>query len=150
LLERFVGARRDAPVELVSAEEARSRRALLQRRINDAEAFVKRIRTGLQRIGLPGEVALTTWSTALRTLSLQAAFREQTLDQYLPFILHHSQVFEAENIRAAYDLLSEENRQLLPWDPEHIDWQAYWSSNEIPGIEKWVQPEAVRDWAFRI
>jgi long-chain acyl-CoA synthetase len=150
LLERFVGARRDAPVELVSAEQARSRRALLQRRINDAEAFVKRIRTGLQKIGLPGEVALTTWSTALRTLSLQAAFREQTLDQYLPFILHHSQVFEAENIRAAYDLLSEENRQLLPWDPEHIDWQAYWSSNEIPGIEKWVQPEAVRDWAFRI
>ena len=150
LLERFVGARRDAPVELVSAEEARSRRALLQRRINRAEGLVKRTRSALQRTGLPGGVALATWSTALRTLGLQATFREQTLEQYLPFILHNRHVFEAENIRAAYDLLSEEHRQLLPWDPEHIDWRKYWISNQIPGIEKWVQPEAVKDWTFRI
>ena len=150
LLERFVGARRDAPVELVSAEEARSRRALLQRRINRAEGLVKRTRSALQRTGLPGGVALATWSTALRTLGLQATFREQTLEQYLPFILHNRHVFEAENIRAAYDLLSEQHRQLLPWDPEHIDWRKYWISNQIPGIEKWVQPEAVKDWTFRI
>jgi long-chain acyl-CoA synthetase len=150
LLERFVGARRDAPAELVSAEEARSRRLLLQRRINRAEEFVKRTRTALQRAGLPGDAALASWSTTLRTLSLQTAFREQTLDQYLPFILHNRQVFEAENIRAAYDLLSEKHRQLLPWDPERIDWRSYWICNQIPGIEKWVQPQAVRDWAFTI
>ena len=150
LLERFVGARRDAPVELVSAEEARSRRALLQRRIDRAEEFVRRTRTVLRRTGLPGGTALATCSTTLRTLGLQAAFREQTLGQYLPFILHNRQVFEAENIRAAYDLLSEEHRQLLPWDPEHIDWRNYWISNQIPGIEKWVQPEAAKHWSFQI
>jgi len=150
LLERFVGARRDAPAELVSAEEARSRRVLLQKRISRAEEFVKRTRTALQRAGLPGGVALAAWSTALRTLGLQAAFREQTLDQYLPFILHNRHVFEAENIRAAYDLLSEEHRQLLPWDPECIDWRNYWLCHQIPGIEKWVQPEAVKDWTFKM
>jgi long-chain acyl-CoA synthetase len=150
LLERLVGARRNAPAELVSAEEARSRRALLQRRINRAEGFVKRTRTALQRAGLPGGAALGGWSRTLRTLGLQAAFREQTLDQYLPFILLNRHFFEAENIRAAYGLLSEKDRQLLPWDPEHIDWRNYWINNQIPGIEKWVQPEAVRDWTFRI
>jgi long-chain acyl-CoA synthetase len=150
LLERFVGARRDSPMELVSAEEARSRRVLLQRRINRTEEFVKRTRTALQRTGLPGGVALASWSTTLRTLGLQAAFREQTLDHYLPFILHNRQVFETENIRAARDLLSDKHKQLLPWDPEHIDWRTYWMRNQIPGIEKWVQPEAVRDWAFKI
>jgi hypothetical protein len=104
----------------------------------------------LQRAGLPGGVALASWSTTLRTLGLQAALREQTLDQYLPFILHNRQVFESENIRMAYDLLSDKHRRLLPWDPEQIDWRAYWTRNQIPGIEKWVQPETVKDWAFKI
>ncbi len=150
LLERFVGARRAAPAELVSAEEARARRVLLQRRINRAEEFVRRTRTALQKAGLPGEATLTAWSTSLRTLGLQVAFREHTLEQYLPFILHNRYIFEAENIRAAYSLLSERDRQLLPWNPEDIDWRDYWINHQIPGIEKWVQPEAVRDWAFRI
>ena len=150
LLERFVGARRDVPVELVSGEEARTRRVLLQRRINRAEGFVKRTRTVLRRARLPGGGALAAWSTTLRSLGLQTAFREQTLDQYLPFILHNRPVFEAENIRAAYNQLSEKHRQLLPWDPEHIDWRNYWIRNQIPGIERWVQPGVVRDWTFRI
>jgi len=150
LLERFVGARRDAPAELVSAEEARSRRVQLQRRINRAEEFVKRAHRALQRTGLPGGGELASWSATLRTLGLQAAFREQTLDQYLPFILHNRYVFEAENIRVAYDQLSEEHRQLLPWDPALIDWHDYWVRNQIPGIEKWVQPKVVKDWAFKI
>jgi long-chain acyl-CoA synthetase len=144
LLERFVGARRDAPVELVSAEVARSRRVLLQRRISRAEQLVKRTRAALERAGLPGGVALAAWSTTLRTLGLQAGLREQTLEQYLPFICHNRHVFEAENIRAAYDQLSQKYRQLLPWDPEHIDWRSYWIQNQIPGIERWVRPEGVR------
>jgi long-chain acyl-CoA synthetase len=150
LLERFVGVRRAAPAELVSAEEARTRRVLLQRRIHRAEELVQRTRTALRRAGLPGEAMFTTWSTSLRTLGLQAAFREQTLEQYLPFILHHRYIFESENIRTAYDLLSEKDRHLLPWDPEDLDWHNYWINNQIPGIEKWVQPGAVREWAFRI
>jgi long-chain acyl-CoA synthetase len=150
LLERFVGARRDVPAELVSSEEARARRVLLHNRITRAEELLNRARWALHKTGLPGEAALTGWSTALRTLGLQATFREQTLDQYLPFILHNRYIFEAENIRAAYSALSQKDRQLLPWDPERIDWRDYWINNQIGGIEKWVQPEAVRDWTFKI
>jgi len=150
LLQRLVGARHDAPPELVSAEEARARRSLLQSRIDRAEELMQRTRTALQKAGLPGAATLTAWSASLRALGLQAAFRERTLEQYLPFILHNRYIFEAENIRAAYSLLPEKDRQLLPWDPERIDWRDYWINNQIPGIEKWVQPEAVKNWAFKI
>ena len=99
---------------------------------------------------LPGKQSLAHWSTALRTLSLQATFREQTLDQYLPFVQDHRYIFESENIRAAYALISEKDRELLPWDPERIDWKDYWINHQVAGVEKWIQPEAVRDWAFKI
>lgn len=134
----------------VSAGEVRARRLRLQERIRRAEAFVAWMRKILDHASLPGRQRLAAWTTALRSLSLQATFREQTLEQYLPFILHNRYIFESENIRAAYSLISEEDRRLLPWDPQHIDWKAYWVLNQIEGIEKWVQPEAVREWTFRV
>ena len=81
---------------------------------------------------------------------MQAAFREQTLDQYLPFVLHNRYIFESENIRTAYSMISADERALIPWDPEKINWTDYWTHNQIPGIEKWVQPDVVKDWSFKI
>jgi len=137
-------------VRFVSPEQARARRLRLQKQIAQMETLVAGIRRKLETAGLPGNKPLAAWSAALRARSLQAALREQTLDQYLPFILHNRYIFESENIRAAYSLLSEKDRALLPWDPERIDWEDYWVNNQIKGIEKWIQPEAVKDWAFRI
>lgn len=149
-VERFVGARHGVPVQFVSAEEARARRMRLQKRISRAEGLLAGIRRMLKTAGLPGRESLANWTAALRTLGLQAKFREQTLDQYLPFILHNRYIFESENIRAAYSAISEKDRGLLPWDPERIDWKDYWVNNQIQGVEKWVQPEAVKSWSFRI
>ncbi len=137
-------------VRILSPEEARARRIRLQKRIRQAEALIARARKFVETTGLPGKHSLARWTTALRTLSLQATFREQTFEQYLPFILHNRYIFESENIRAAYSLISQEDRDLLPWDPERIDWRNYWVNNQILGIEKWVQPEAVKDWTFKI
>ncbi len=137
-------------VQFLSAEKARARRMRLQKRISRAEGLIARLGKWAETTGLPGKHSLAAWSTALRTLSLQAAFREQTLEQYLPFILHNRYVFESENIRAAYSLISEKDKDLLPWNPEQIDWHDYWVNNQIQGIEKWVQLEAVKDWGFSI
>ena len=104
----------------------------------------------LESAHLPGRTALTGWSTALRSLSLQTNFREQVLDQYLPFILHNRYIFESENIRAACSEVTAKDRELLPWGPERIDWKDYWINQQVKGIQKWIQPEAVRDWAFKI
>ncbi len=149
-VERFIGARHGVPVQFVSAEEARARRMRFQKKVSRVEGLLACIRKMLETTGLPGKESLAAWTTALRTLGLQTKFREQTLDQYLPFILHNRYIFESENIRAAYSVISEKDRELLPWDPERIDWKDYWVNNQILGIEKWLRPEAVKDWSFRI
>jgi long-chain acyl-CoA synthetase len=137
-------------LRFVSAEEAHARRLQQQRKIERAESFISGLRKMLDATGLPGRSALSGWTTALRGLSLQASFREQVLEQYLPFILHNRYIFESENIRDAFAQVSPRDRELLPWDPERIDWSDYWINHQIKGIRKWIQPEAVRDWAFKI
>ncbi|HEV2175688.1 MAG TPA: SDR family oxidoreductase [Terriglobia bacterium] len=138
------------PVKFVSAERARTERLRVQKRIDRMQALIAGMRKVLENAKLPGDRALAGWTAALRTLGLQAAFREQTIDQYLPFVLHNRYIFESENIRRAYALIREADRKLLPWDPERIDWERYWLENQVQGIERWVQPQAVRDWSFRI
>jgi long-chain acyl-CoA synthetase len=134
----------------ISVEQARARRQRTEKRIQRAQAILDRMHSAVHRAGLPGKQSLAGWQSALRTLGLQARFREQTLDQYLPFILHNHYVFESENIRAAYQKLSQADRMLLPWDPERIHWKKYWIHHQIEGIEKWIQPEAVKEWSFKI
>ncbi|HKS96162.1 MAG TPA: SDR family oxidoreductase [Terriglobia bacterium] len=146
----LVGARATGRVRFVTAEEARTRRESMQNRINRAQSLIGSVKGMLKAVRLPGTESLAGLSTALRTMGLQASFREQTLDQYLPFIRDNRYIFESENIRRAYTLISERERELLPWNPESIDWKAYWVENQIPGVERWVQPEAVKNWTFRI
>ena len=134
----------------ISIEEARARRQKLEKRLQRAQAIIDRMHSAVKSAGLPGEKSLAGWQRALRTLGLQARFREQTLDQYLPFILHNRYIFESENIRSAYKRISEKDKMLLPWDPERIHWKNYWIHHQIEGIEKWIQPEAVKEWAFKI
>ncbi len=137
-------------VRFLSADQARLRRQRLQHRIDRSQRFVARLQDVAGSSALPGKALLAHWARSLRTLGLQAKFREQTLDQYLPFILDNRYIFEAHNIRQASTQIVAEDRERLPWGPESIDWRQYWRTNQIGGIQKWVQPEAVRDWTFRI
>jgi long-chain acyl-CoA synthetase len=150
LVHRLVGVHAGRRLRFLTVEEARLRRMRLQERIDATQAIMAGISKGLEKMHWPGKQTLAQWTSALRTLSLQAAFREQTLDQYLPFVQDHRYVFEAENIRAARALISDKDRELLVWDPERIDWTDYWINHQVAGTQKWIQPEAVRDWAFKI
>jgi long-chain acyl-CoA synthetase len=134
----------------VSSEEAKARREQLQKRLGQAQAVLGGVKKALENAGVPAGGPLNDWAVSLRTKGLQATLREQTIHQYLPFILHNRYIFESENIRGAYRQLTEHDRHLLPWDPESIDWERYWREHQVKGIEKWVQPEAVKDWAFKI
>jgi long-chain acyl-CoA synthetase len=150
LVHRLVSGQRRGRVRFLSMSEARSERLRRERRIERLHGFVSGLRGLFRRLGLRGHETFAGWSTALRTLGLQASFREQTLEQYLPFVLHNRYLFECENIRNAYSLITPEDHQRLPWAPEKIDWQRYWAENQIRGIQKWVQPEAVKEWSFKI
>ena len=137
-------------VRFHSEEGARRRRSKLRRRVERAITIAATLEKTFDRTGLPGKQKLRAARTSLRTLGLQLGFREQTLEQYLPFILHHRYVFESQNIREAMEEISPEDRARLPWNPEQIDWNAYWRENQIQGIKRWVEPEAVRQWSFKI
>ena len=76
----------------VSPEEARARRERLQRRLSQGQAMLAGLRKALETAGLPGRQALAGWALSLRARGLQASLREQTLDQYLPFILYNSYI----------------------------------------------------------
>jgi len=150
LLHRWVSASHTSPVRFISSDQARTRRTQLERRIRRAEGMITGTRWVLDKTGLPGKRSLARWNDSLRKLGLQAKFREQTLEQYAPFILQNRYVFESENIRAAYSMIAEGDRELLPWHPERIDWKHYWVNHQIPGIQKWVQSAAVRAWSFKL
>lgn len=150
LIGLIAGAEHRTRVRFVSEEEAQNRRLKLQKDVARAQRLVEGARTTLEKTGLPGSRWLEGAVTELRKLDLQAKFREQTLGQYLPFVLQNRYIFECENIRNAYANLSEAGQSALPWRPEAIDWKKYWIENQVEGIQKWVQPEAVREWTFRI
>jgi long-chain acyl-CoA synthetase len=75
---------------------------------------------------------------------LQVMMRDQALEMFQPFMLDNRYIFETENIRSAYAQLSEEDRELLPWIPEKIDWRDYWVNNEVHGVQKWVWNEGAK------
>ena len=123
-------------------------------RFLDAAAAERRRRTLRRRIatmrGMLERLGQRDRAAGLRLLELQIGFHEETFRQYTPFILDNRYVFEAVNIRHTYAELAEEDRRALPWDPEAIDWPLYWRTCQIPGIRRWVQPEAVREWTFQL
>ena len=76
----------------------------------------------------------------LRITRRQIRQQEQTLDMFLPFMVHNSFVFETNNIRQAFNMLADADRERLLWDPENIDWADYWVNIHTKGIEKWIRP----------
>jgi len=135
---------------LDSAEEAQRRSERLRGRARKTQDLLAEAARKLDRIGLPGGKALAARAAALRTLGLRSRFRDEVLEQYLPFILENRYVFEASNMRETYSKLSPADREKLPWDPESIDWPRYWRENQIEGVRKWVQPETVREWSVQL
>ena len=144
------GARVNGGPKLYSGEEFLR---LNRRRKSKAEKLERRFDGLARRLKskrLPGGDWLAGKAMRMRQLALQAGFHERTIDQYLPFTVGNRFVFESRNIREAIARLSEADRAKLPWTPEGIDWPRYWRENQIEGILKWVQPEAVKGWSFRL
>jgi long-chain acyl-CoA synthetase len=69
------------------------------------------------------------------------------IDLFRPFILDNEYVLRADNIRALRDRLVPEERELVPWSPETIDWYDYFMNVHFPGLQKWVLPELDETYA---
>jgi long-chain acyl-CoA synthetase len=78
-----------------------------------------------------------------RKLERVQTVSEQTIDLFdlfMPFVWEHCYVFKTDNIQNLYARLSEEDRKRIPYEPENIDWRAYWFDIHMDGLQKWVFP----------
>src|SRR5436853_5009136 len=64
---------------------------------------------------------------------------------FLPFTVENAYVFRSDNVRALFDRIGEDEKQLLTWNPEQFDWYDYWLDIHMPGLKKWVLPTLEED-----
>ncbi|HVS20343.1 MAG TPA: SDR family oxidoreductase, partial [Pyrinomonadaceae bacterium] len=64
----------------------------------------------------------------------------EAFEMFHPFTVENAYVFRSDNVRALFDRIREEERQLLTWNPQTFDWYDYWLNIHLPGLTKWVLP----------
>jgi long-chain acyl-CoA synthetase len=62
------------------------------------------------------------------------------IGQFIPFTAELDYEFRCDNTRAARARLSDEERALLHWNPEQIEWRSWFLDVHAPGLERWVFP----------
>ena len=69
----------------------------------------------------------------------------EAFDMFRPFTVENAYVFRSDNIRSLFESIGEDERNLLNWSPEKIDWYGYWLDIHLPGLAKWVFPTLEED-----
>ena len=64
----------------------------------------------------------------------------EAFDMFRPFTIENAYVFRSDNVRSLFECIREEERSLLAWHPEKLDWYDYWLHVHLPGLTKWVFP----------
>src|SRR6185369_16212844 len=70
---------------------------------------------------------------------------KEAFKMFLPFTCENAYIFRCDNVRALFARISEDERQLLTWNPEKFDWYDYWLNVHMPGLKKWVLPTLEED-----
>jgi long-chain acyl-CoA synthetase len=66
-------------------------------------------------------------------------------EMFKPFMIDNEYLYRADNVRALMSVVKEEEKDLLPWYPERLDWYDYWLKVHFPGMRKWVLPQLEED-----
>src|SRR5947199_617472 len=70
---------------------------------------------------------------------------KEAFEMFLPFTAENAYIFRSDNVRALFARISEDEKQLLTWNPEQFDWYDYWLHVHMPGLKKWVLPTLEED-----
>jgi len=65
---------------------------------------------------------------------------DEAFQLFKPFMSDNAYVFRSDNIRSLFDRIRNDERGLLTWEPERLDWYDYWMNIHFPGLKKWVFP----------
>lgn len=73
----------------------------------------------------------------------EAFLREglEAYEQFRPFTVLNDYHFRADNVRALFARMPEDDQQILTWAPESLDWYHYWLKIHFPGLNRWVFPK---------
>ncbi|HEX8195428.1 MAG TPA: AMP-binding protein [Pyrinomonadaceae bacterium] len=66
-------------------------------------------------------------------------------DLFKPFTIDNEYSYRADNVRALMSLVKDDEKNLVPWYPEKLDWYDYWLNVHFPGLKKWVLPQLEED-----
>src|SRR6266568_720219 len=91
------------------------------------EGVINRIKQGVERV------------------EEQTREAREAFEMFNPFTYENAYIFRSDNIRALFNRISEDERQLLTWNPEAFDWYDYWLNVHMPGLKKWVLPTLEED-----
>jgi len=69
----------------------------------------------------------------------------EAFEMFRPFMVENAYIFRADNVRSLFSRIRKDERHLLPWHPETIDWYDYWMNVHFPGLKKWVFPTLEED-----
>ncbi|HEY8562039.1 MAG TPA: AMP-binding protein [Pyrinomonadaceae bacterium] len=73
---------------------------------------------------------------------------QETIDAFAmfkPFMIDNAYEYRSDNVRALMALVEDDEKDLLPWYPEKLDWYDYWLNVHFPGMRKWVLPQLEED-----
>src|SRR5436190_5798561 len=79
------------------------------------------------------------------TIEQQTREAKEAFEMFQPFTYENAYIFRCDNVRALFDRMSQDERQLLTWNPDQIDWYDYWLNVHLPGLKKWVLPTLEED-----
>ncbi len=65
---------------------------------------------------------------------------QEAFEMFKPFMVENAYTFRADNIRSLFARIRKDERALLQWNPEQLDWYDYWMHTHFPGLKKWVFP----------
>ena len=69
----------------------------------------------------------------------------EAFEIFRPFTIENAYMFRADNVRALFGRISDDEQALLRWHPEKFDWYDYWMNVHLPGLKKWVFPTLEED-----
>ena len=91
------------------------------------------------------ENALDGVKKSLEDFERTTAETKAAFDLFKPFIHDNEYQYRADNVRALMSLIKEDEKKLLPWYPDKLDWYDYWLNVHFPGLRKWVLPQLEED-----
>jgi long-chain acyl-CoA synthetase len=78
---------------------------------------------------------------SMEGLSRSLFIASKITDQFIPFTATHNYRFSTLHTRQAFERLADDDKGLLPWQPETIDWYDYILNVHGPGLRQNVFPQ---------